>query len=139
MGNTMKYLSFGFLLLFIAPTSSFAGGPVSPYSGDSLHKYYVELHYLYETGLAINQQYDHSDKTTLKACQEEWGFISTRAKTLIGIANRINHPNKDELIATGWAALGCVRCTKDETACEPIPNTLEKVKQELLEARKSKQ
>ncbi len=130
----MKYLVF--LLLVISSTVAFAGGQVSPYSGDSLHKYYVELHYLYETGLTIHQQYDTSDKTTLKACQGEWGFISTRAKTLIGIANRLNHPNKKELIASGWAALGCVKCTTEVSVCEPIPATLEKVKQELLDARK---
>ncbi len=133
----MKYLSF--LLLFISSTSTFAGGPVSSYSGDSLHKYYVELHYLYETGLSIHQQYDTSDRSTLKACQSEWGFISTRAKTLIGIANRLNHANKQELVSTGWAALGCVKCTSDVSVCDPIPATLEKVKQELLDARKKNQ
>jgi len=133
----MKYLSF--LLLFISSTSTFAGGLVSSYSGDSLHKYYVELHYLYETGLSIHQQYDTSDRSTLKACQSEWGFISTRAKTLIGIANRLNHPNKQELVSTGWAALGCVKCTSDVSVCDPIPATLEKVKQELLDARKKNQ
>ena len=133
----MKYLSF--LLLFISSTSTFAGGLVSSYSGDSLHKYYVELHYLYETGLSIHQQYDTSDRSTLKACQSEWGFISTRAKTLIGIANRLNHANKQELVFTGWAALGCVKCTSDVSVCDPIPATLEKVKQELLDARQKNQ
>jgi hypothetical protein len=138
MDNTMKYLYIS-LLLFISPSLSLAGGVSSSYSGDSLHKYYVELHYLYETGLAIHQQFDTSDRSTLKACQSEWGFISTRAKTLIGIANRLQHPNKDELIASGWAALGCVKCTSDVEVCTPIPATLKKVEQELLEARKNQQ
>lgn len=132
----MKYL-FISLLLFISPSLTVAGGVSSSYSGDSLHKYYVELHYLYETGLAIHQQFDTSDRSTLKACQSEWGFISTRAKTLIGIANRLQHPNQKELIATGWAALGCVKCTSDVDVCDPIPATLKKVEHELLEARKN--
>lgn len=132
----MKYI--GFLLLLIAPFYSHAGGPNLPYSGDSLHKYYVELHYLYETGLTIHQQYDTSDRSQLKACQSEYGFISTRAKTLIGIANRLDHPDQKELISTGWAALGCIKCTTDVSLCDPIPATLEKVEKELLEARKNK-
>jgi len=126
----MKYVYF--LLILLTPISTYAVGPVSSFSGDSLHKYYVELYYLHETGLEIHQQFDTSDRTTLKACQSEWGYVSTRAKTLIGIANRLNHPNKDELIATGWAALGCVKCTSDVSVCDPIPATLKKVEQELL-------
>ncbi len=126
-----------FLVFFlIVPFYANAGGPTSSFSGDSLHKYYVELYYLYDTGLAIHQEFDTSDLSQLKACSSKYGYISTRAKTLIGIANRLNHPNKSELISTGWAALGCVKCTTDVSVCEPIPATLEKVKQELLAARK---
>ncbi|MCX4186281.1 hypothetical protein [Methylophaga sp. OBS4] len=121
-------------LLFI----SFAAqaGNVYRHSDDTLQKLYSELHYLHQAGQEIHEKYDvNNDLSQLKACQSEFGYISTRAKATIGIANRLDSPNKEKYIATGWKAFECIKCTGDVTSCDAIPPTLEIIEAEFKQQR----
>jgi hypothetical protein len=113
-----------------------AGG-VYRHSGDTLQKLYAELHYLNQVGHEIHDKYDikEGDVVQLSACKSEYGYIATRAKATIGIANRLDSPNKEEYIATGWKAYECIKCTGDVKSCDAIPPTLETIKQEFKQQR----
>ena len=120
-------------LLFLCP-AVFAGNISSQYSGDSLQKLYAELHYLREVGIEIHQKYDlKKNPDQLRFCKGEYGYISTRAKSTIGIANRLPSPHKEEYIAAGWKAYECSQCTGNIEACDAVPPALETIKAEFKE------
>jgi hypothetical protein len=124
----IKYL----LMLLLLITSTVRAETASTFSGDSLYKLYAEMLYLYQTGITIHQQYDPTDQAQMESCSDEWGFITTRAKSLIGIANRIQHPDKEKFINAGWATLSCVTCRTETTMCDPIiPETIKQLRSEL--------
>lgn len=128
-------LSILFSLLLLSSISHAGGLPAGVYqhSDDTLQKLYSELHYLNQVGHEIHQKYDEkvaADPTQLRFCQGEYGYISSRAKATIGIANRLDSPNKEEYIATGWQAYECIKCTGEISSCDAIPPTLETIKAE---------
>lgn len=120
----MKYLLLALLLL----TPFYASAADSTYSGDSLQKLYLEIRYLYQTGVGIHQKYDPSDLAQLKACTYEHGYIGTRARSVVGIANRLIHPAKEDFIKAAWQAYSCIKCSSPMSSCEPIPEELDKIK-----------
>jgi hypothetical protein len=128
-------LSVIFTLLLLSFTAHAGGLPAGVYrhSDDTLQKLYSELHYLNQVGHEIHMKYDDkvkADPTQMRFCQGEYGYISSRAKATIGIANRLDSPNKEEYIATGWKAFECIKCSGKVTDCEAIPPTLETIKAE---------
>ena len=120
----MKYLLFTLLLL----PSFYASAADSTYSGDSIQKLYLEIRYLHRTGVGIHQKYDPSDLVQLKACTSEHGYIGTRARSVVGIANRLNHQAKEDFIKVAWQAYSCIKCSSPMSSCEPIPAELKKIK-----------
>ena len=100
----------------------------SSYSEDSLRKIYLEMRYLYQLGLDIHQRYDFNDREQIGKCNFEVGHNSTRAKSLIGSVNRIDYPDKEQLIDAAWAAYTCSSCKGDGKICDSIPEQLEKIK-----------
>jgi len=125
-----------FLLPLLMLSFSAQAGANYRHSDDTLQKLYSELHYLNQAGREIHQLFDvNNDKSQLRSCQAEYGYISTRAKATIGIANRLESPHQEEYIATGWKALDCIKCTGDVTSCDAIPPTLEKIKEEFKQKR----
>jgi len=120
----MKHLLFTLLLL----TPFYASAADSSYSGDSLQKLYLEMRYLHQTGVGIHQKYDSTDLVQLKACTSEHGYIGTRARSVVGIANRLNHPAKEEFIQAAWQAYSCIKCSSPMSSCESIPEELKKIK-----------
>lgn len=132
----MKFSLIIFCLLFSG--HAYAGKPISSYSQDSLKKLYAELHYLHRTGLDIHQKYDEKiaeEPLQMRFCMGEYGFITTRAKATIGMANRLNSVNKEEYIATGWKALECVSCEGNVSSCDAIPPTLDTIEQEYKSSK----
>lgn len=128
-------LSSLFSLLFVSFSALAGGQPPGVYqhSDDTLQKLYSELHYLNQAGREIHQKYDEkiaADPAQMRFCQGEYGYISSRAKATIGIANRLESPNKDEYIATGWKALECIKCGGEVSHCDAIPPTLDTIKAE---------
>lgn len=133
-GDVLKLVTL-FSLLFMASIAH-ADPAIYRHSDDTLQKLYSELHYLNKVGHEIHEKYDLSqDKSQLKACQEEYDYIGSRARATIGIANRIESPNKEEYIATGWKAYGCIKCTGDVNNCDAVPPTLETIKAEFKQMR----
>lgn len=129
----MKKLTL-LIALFISPIV-WAGGPPGAYrhSDDTLQKLYAELHYLNQVGREIHAKYDDklkADPQQMRFCRGEYGYISSRAKATIGIANRLDSPNQDEYIATGWKAFQCIKCSGQVSDCDAIPPTLEMIKAE---------
>jgi hypothetical protein len=106
---------------------------VYQHSDDSLQKLYAELHYLNEVGREIHLKYDDKikqDPLQLRYCMGEYGYIDSRAKATIGIANRLPSEHQQTYISTGWKAYQCIECTGDVSACEAIPPTLKLIEEE---------
>jgi hypothetical protein len=104
------------------------------YSGDSIQKLYMEMQYLYQAGIGIHQQFPTTtDRAELKACTSEYGYIGTRAKATVGIANRLEHPAKEELINAAWRALSCAKCSSPLSSCDPLPDDLKNIKNIMAE------
>lgn|GEM_PF-673381 len=121
-----------FLFTFTAQAGGLPPG-VYRHSEDTLQKLYAELHYLNQVGREIHQKYDDKmaeDPTQIRFCQGEYGYIDARASATIGIANRLDSPNKEEYIATGWQAYECIKCSGSVDKCDAIPATLETIKAE---------
>lgn len=130
----MKFIAvLSLLLLSVTVRAEPLPPGVYHFSDDSLQKLYSELHYLNQVGREIHQKYDEklkADPMQIRYCEGEYGYIETRAKATIGIANRLDSPNKDEYIATGWKAYECISCTGKISTCDAIPPTLETIKAE---------
>ena len=122
-----------FLVSMIFSVTAIAGGNVYRHSDDTLQKLYSELHYLNQVGHEIHNSYDEkvaNDPQQLRFCEGEYGYVGTRARATIGIANLIESPNKEEYIATGWKAYQCIKCSGDISHCDAIPPALETIKAE---------
>lgn len=122
-----------FLVSIIFSVTATAGGTVYRHSDDTLTKLYSELHYLNQVGHEIHNKYDDKvakDPQQLRFCEGEYGYVGSRARSTIGIANRIESPNKDEYIAAGWKAYQCIKCSGEVSHCDAIPPALETIKAE---------
>src|SRR5690554_1807083 len=124
-------------MLLFTSLSTQAGGIVYRHSDDTLQKLYSELHLLNQVGREIHTKYqiEVGDIAQLQACKAEYGYITTRAKATIGIAGRIDSPNREAYLDTGWKALECITCTGDVSSCDAIPPTLETIKAEFMQQR----
>lgn len=122
-----------FLLAMIVSTTALAGGQPYRHSDDTLQKLYAELHYLNQAGREIHGKYDDmmsEDPSQIRFCEGEYGYIGSRARATVGIANRIESPNKDEYTATAWKAYQCIQCDGEVSHCDAVPPTLETIKTE---------
>lgn len=122
-----------FLISMIMSVTALAGGNAYRHSDDTLQKLYSELHYLNQVGHEIHNNYDAKlaeDPQQLRFCEGEYGYVGSRARATIGIANRIESPNKEEYIAAGWKAYQCIQCTGEVSHCDAIPPALETIKAE---------
>lgn len=122
------------ITLLITPMV-WAGGQPGAYrhSDDTLQKLYAELHYLNQVGREIHAKYDDKvkdDLQQLRFCRGEYSYIGSRAKATIGIAGRLDSPNREEYIATSWKAFECIKCNGQVNHCDAIPPTLETIKAE---------
>lgn len=134
MDHTMKSISLVLTLLF-----SISANAGQQYSGDSMQKLYMEMQYLYQAGIGIHQQYPSTtDRAQLKACTSEHGYIGTRAKSTVGIANRMEHPAKVELVNAAWRALSCAKCSSPMSSCEQTPEDLKNIKNIMAEDYRNK-
>jgi len=134
MDTAMKSICLVFALLF--GTTANAG---QPFSGDSMQKFYMEMQYLYQAGIGIHQQFpDTSERAQLKSCTSEYGYIGTRARATVGIANRLEHPAKDEFVNAAWRALTCAKCSSPVSSCEPLPDDLKFIKNTMAEQYRDK-
>lgn len=123
------------IALLISPVI-WAGGQPGGYrlSDDTLQKLYAELHYLNQVGREIHAKYDdkiEADLQQMRFCRGEYGYIGSRAKATIGIASRLDSPNREEYIATGWKAFDCIKCNGQVSSCDAIPPTLKTIKAEF--------
>lgn len=125
----MKFKLFALVLLF--PLWAHAGAVSQLGTGDPLRLVYVEMQYLYQTGMQIKQQYDFSDPMQQLQCQRQHGYILTRASSLVGTAGQVPEPHRGRVLDAGWQAFACVRCAGDISQCEKIPEEMEFIK-ELL-------
>ena len=116
------------LLFVVLLCMTLSAHSASSYSEDSLRKIYLEMHYLYQVGVDIHQRYDFSDREQIGKCNFEVGHNATRAKALIGSVNRIDYPDKEQLIDAAWAAYTCSSCKGDGKICDSIPKQLEQIK-----------
>jgi len=122
-----------FLLSISLSLTAVAGGTVYRHSGDTLQKLYSELHYLNQVGHEIHNKYDEKlaeDPQQLRFCKGEYGYVGTRARATIGIANRLESPDKEEYIAAGWKAYQCIQCSGEVSHCDAVPPALETIKLE---------
>lgn len=122
-----------FLLGTIISFTAIAGGNVYRHSDDTLQKLYSELHYLNQAGREIHNKYDAKlaeDPQQIRFCEGEYGYIGSRARATIGIANRIESPNKEAYIAAGWKAYQCIQCSGEVSHCDAIPPALETIEAE---------
>lgn len=122
-----------FLCAMLVSSSLYAGGQVYRHSDDTLQKLYAELHYLNQIGHEIHDKYDQKiaeDPQQLRFCQGEYGYIASRARATVGIANRLESPNKEAYIAAGWKAYQCIECSGEVTHCDAIPPVLETINDE---------
>jgi hypothetical protein len=121
-----------FLLSFTAHAGGLPPG-VYRHSDDTLQKLYAELHYLNQVGREIHLKYDDKtaeDPSQMRFCEGEYGYIGSRARATIGIANRIDSQHKEEYIATSWKAFECIKCGGEVSSCDVIPPTLDTIKAE---------
>jgi len=119
------------VLLFIAVNVQ----AISSFSGDSLRHIYREMRYLHHIGVDIHQRYDFNDREQVGACKFEVSHNATRAKALIGSTNRIDYPNKKELVDAAWSVYLCSSCRGDGKICDTIPEQLDKI-QQVIESGK---
>ncbi len=117
------------VLLFVASNAQAA----SSFSGDSLRHIYREMRFLHHVGVDIHQRYDFTDREQVGACNFEVGHNGSRARALVGSTNRIEYPNKEELVQAAWAVYVCSTCKGDGKVCDTIPEQLDKI-QHVIES-----
>lgn len=101
----------------------------SSFSEDSLRHIYREMRLLYHIGIDIHQRYDLNVREQVGACNFEVGHNGSRARALVGMANRIEYPNKKELVQAAWAVYACSSCRGDGKACDTIAQQLDNIQQ----------
>ncbi len=123
------------LLLMLIPGISQAGAISQLGEGDPLKLVFVEMKYLYQAGMEIQQQYtDKDDPIQMMQCKGQYDFILTRARSMIGTAGQIeNQALRDKVIDASWHAYACASCMKPASSCDPVPENLEFIKQEILD------
>jgi len=128
----MKILA---LLLILMPGISQAGAISQLGEGDPLKLVFVEMKYLYQAGMEIQQQYTvKDDPIQMMQCKGQYDFILTRARSMIGTAGQIEDlALRDKVIDASWHAYACASCMKPASSCEPVPGNLEFIKQEILD------
>lgn len=122
------------LLFLLIPSLSQAGAISQLGEGDPLKLVFVEMRYLYQAGMEINQQFtDNEDPIQMMQCKGQYDFILTRARSMIGTAGQIEDPElRDKVIDASWHAYACASCMKPASSCDPVPENLEFIKQEIL-------
>jgi hypothetical protein len=123
------------LLFVVVLCITLSAHSASSYSEDSLRKIYLEIRYLYQLGVDIHQRYDFNDREQIGKCKFEVGHNATRAKGLIGSVNRIDYPEKEQLIEAAWAAYSCSSCGGDGKVCDSIPEQLDIIKQVIKQGQ----
>ncbi len=128
----MKILA---LLLMVIPGISQAGAISQLGEGDPLKLVFVEMKYLYQAGMEIQQQYTvKDDPIQMMQCKGQYDFILTRARSMIGTAGQIEDlALRDKVIDASWHAYACASCMKPASSCDPVPENLEFIKQEILD------
>lgn len=129
----MKFLTTIAALLMTSVVMAGGQPGVYRHSDDTLQKLYAELHYLNQVGREIHAKYDDkvaADPTQMRYCRGEYSYIGSRARATIGIAGRLDSPNREEYIATGWKAFDCIKCSGDVSSCDAIEPTLDTIKAE---------
>lgn len=123
------------LLLMLIPGISQAGAISQLGEGDPLKLVFVEMKYLYQAGMEIQQQYtEKDDPIQMMQCKGQYDFILTRARSMIGTAGQIEDSAlRDKVIDASWHAYACASCMKPASSCDPVPENLEFIKQEILD------
>jgi hypothetical protein len=128
------------LLFLFIPGLSQAGAVSQLGEGDPLKLVYVEMKYLYQAGLEIHQQYtDPEDPIQMMQCKGQYDYILTRARSLIGTAGQIeDEALSDKVVDAGWHAYACASCRTPASSCDPVPDNIEFIKQEILSREAAK-
>ncbi|MEX1199505.1 MAG: hypothetical protein WEB02_01830 [Methylophaga sp.] len=123
------------LLLMLIPGISQAGAISQLGEGDPLKLVFVEMKYLYQAGMEIQQQYTvKDDPIQMMQCKGQYDFILTRARSMIGTAGQIEDlALRDKVLDASWHAYACASCMKPASSCDPVPENLEFIKQEILD------
>ncbi|EMR12851.1 hypothetical protein MPL1_08322 [Methylophaga lonarensis MPL] len=133
----MKTQLMALLLMF--PLLAQAGAVSQLGTGDPLRLVYVEMQYLYQTGMQIKQQYNFDDPMQQMQCQRQHGYILARASSLVGTAGQVPEPHRDRVIDAGWYAYACVRCSGDISHCEKLPEEMAFIRELLTQPSSSEQ
>ena len=122
------------ILMLLLPGISQAGAISQLGEGDPLKLVFVEMKYLYQAGVEIQQQYtDKEDPIQMMQCKGQYDYILTRARSMIGTAGQIEDPAlRDKVIDASWHAYACASCMKPASSCDPVPDNIEFIKQEIL-------
>ncbi len=127
------------LLLMLITGISQAGAISQLGEGDPLKLVFVEMKYLYQAGMEIQQQYTvKDDPIQMMQCKGQYDFILTRARSMIGTAGQIEDLElRDKVIDASWHAYACASCMKPASSCDPVPENLEFIKQEIIDREAS--
>lgn len=122
-----------FSLLLGLSSQSYAGAVSQLGEGDPLRLVFVEMQYLYQAGLEIHKQYnDPEDIMQMRFCRGQYGYILTRARSLIGTAGQMEKGElRDKVIDAGWDVYACASCTTPANSCDPVPSNIEMIKQAI--------
>lgn len=121
------------LFLFI-PGIGQAGAISQLGEGDPLKLVFIEMKYLYQVGLEIHQNYtDSENPIEMMQCKGMYDYILTRARSMIGTAGQIqDQVLRDKVIDASWHAYACASCRTPASSCDPVPDNIEFIKQEIL-------
>lgn len=127
-----------FFILLFSPVLANAGAISQLGTGDPLKLVYMEMLYQYQVGLEIHQQYDFKQPIDVMQCKNQYGYIQTRARSMVGTANQVEEDIRSEVIDAAWFALNCSRCGSAADSCDPVPEKLEFLKSKLEAKQKAK-
>lgn len=122
------------MLFMLIPGISHSGATSQLGEGDPLKLVFIEMKYLYQAGLEIHQQYtDSENPIQMMQCKGQYDYILTRARSMIGTAGQIEDQDlRDKVIDASWHAYACASCRTPANSCDPVPENLEFIKQEIL-------
>lgn len=124
------------LLMSLSFTPQLHAGAISQLGeGDPLKLVFVEMQYLYRAGLEIHQQFSDSENMAeMSQCKGQYGYILTRARSLIGTAGQLEKgPLRDDVIDAGWHAYACASCTTAASSCDAVPGNIKMIKHAIQE------
>jgi len=124
-----------FTLLLGLSSQSYAGAVSQLGEGDPLRLVFVEMQYLYRAGVEIHEQFpDPEDRMQMSYCKGQYGYILTRARSLIGTAGQMEKGElRDKVLDAGWQVYACASCNTPASSCDPVPENLEMIKSAILE------